>query len=361
MVSLGHELADSNRTHVYACAQFGGSFTGPNKVYAYASPEQYYSPIFAVTRGVNELYVYGGAWGSAIPKPSGPFVAKLNVGDLTQLWRTDLANLNATTSPTGVWNYIGGLNVLADGSLIIVAGSNLYKLNGTSGAVEAELALPTGPSLPYNTDFNGMAGWPDGTLVLKTQTRAPGCSYDGGLPFAIPCPGQSSAPNSVMVIVDSKTMKVRDWTELKGTVASRVAATVYDGKKYAYIGNSSNLFRYIWDGKNITEDISWQPARVTQPGQTNLLANMISDDWVFDFTNCCPPTTTPLSVVSVSQANASKMNRIDPIPLAPGQQSYIPSNSAVDPENNMMYVQDGGANKIVGLKYEPVTGNMTVA
>lgn len=88
---------------------------------------------------------------------------------------------------------------------------------------------------------------------------------------------------------------------------------------------------------------------------------MISGDWVFDFTNCCPPTTTPLSVVSVSQANASKINRIDPIPLEPGQQSYIPSNSAIDPENNMMYVMDGGAGKLVGLKYDPVNGNMSVA
>ena len=346
---------------MYACAHFGGSFTDSNRVYAYSSPVQYYVPIFAVTRGVNELYVYGGAWGNAIPKPSGPFIAKLNVGDLTQLWRTDLANLNATTSPTGVWNYIGGLNVLADGSLVVVVGSNLYKLNGTSGAVEAELALPTGESLPSNTAFNGMAAWPDGTLVLKPQTRAPGCSYDGALPFAIPCPGQSEAPNSVMVVVDSKRMKVLDWTELKGNVASRVAATVYNGNEYAYIGNSSNLFRYIWNGKNITEDTSWQPARITKPGQTNLLANMIAGDWVFDFTNCCPPTKTPLSVVSVSQANANKLNRIDPIPLEPGQQSYIPSNSAVDPENNMMYVMDGGARKIVGLKYDPVRGNMSVA
>ena len=355
------ELADSNRTHVYKCAHFGGSFTGPNKVYAYASPVQYYSPIFAVTRGVNELYVLGGSWGSAIPKPSGQFVAKLNVGDLTQLWRTDLTNLNATTSPTGVWNYIGGLNVLPDGSLAVVAGSNLYKLSGTTGAVEAELALPTGKSLPYNSDFNGMAGWPDGILVLKTQTRAPGCSYDGGLPFAIPCPGQNNAPNSVMDVVDSKTWKVLDTIELKGDVASRVAATVFNGKHYAYIANATSVLRYIWDGKNITEDTSWQPARVTKPGQTNLLANMISGDWVFDFTNCCPPTKTPLSVVAISQANASKMTRIDPIPLEPGQQSYIPSNSAVDPENKMMYVMDGGAGKIVGLKYDPVNGNMSVA
>jgi hypothetical protein len=355
------ELYNSNRTHVYACAQFGGSFTGPNQVFAYASPVQYYSPIFAVTRGVNELYVYGGAWGSGIPQPSGPFVAKLNVGDLTQLWRTDLANLNATTSPTGVWNYIGGLDVLADGSLAVVADSYLYKLNGTTGAVEAVLALPTGPSLSYNTDFNGMAGWPDGTLVLKSQTRAPGCSYNGGLPFAIPCPGQSSAPNSVMDVVDSKTWKVLDSIQLKGTIASRVAATVYNGKDYAYVGNSSNLFRYIWDGKKISLDNSWLPTKIAQSGQGNLLANMISGGWVFDFTNCCPPTKTPLSVVAVSQANAGKMIRINPIPLAPGQQSYIPSDSAVDPVNHMMYVMDGGAGKIVGLKYNPVTGNMSVA
>jgi len=355
------ELADSNRTHVYACASFLGSFTGPNQVYAYASPEHYYSPIFAVTRGTNELYVLAGSWGNLSPKPSGPFVAKLNVGDLTQLWRTDLANLNATTSPTGVWNYIGGLNVLADGSLAVVAGSHLYKLNGTSGAVEAELVLPTGESLPSNTAFNGMAAWPDGTLVLKPQTRAPGCSFDGALPFAIPCPGQSDAPNSVLVVVDSKTWELLDWTEMDGNIASRVAATVYNDTQYAYVGNATNLVRYIWDGQNITLDDSWQPARVTKPGQTNLLANMIADDWVFDFTNCCPPTDTPLSVVAVSQANASKMNRIDPIPLDPGEQSYIPSNSAVDPENDMMYVMDGGAGEIVGLKYDPVTGNMSVA
>jgi hypothetical protein len=57
--------------------------------------------------------------------------------------------------------------VLADGSLAAVSGSYLYKLNGTSGAAEAVLALPTS-RLSYNTDFNGMAGWPDGTLVLKS-------------------------------------------------------------------------------------------------------------------------------------------------------------------------------------------------
>jgi hypothetical protein len=320
-----------------------------------------FSQNLAVTRGTDELYVYGGGWGNAIPKPSGPFVAKLNVGDLTQLWRTDLINLNATTSPTGVWNYIGGLNVLEGGSIAVIANSYLYKLNATTGAVEAQLALPTGNSMPANTNFNGIAAWADGTLVMKSMTRPPGCALDGGLPFAIPCPGIEESPNSVIVVVDSETWKVLDWTELPGDLGSRAAATTYNGNDYAYMVNSTSFFRYIWDGKNITLDSSWRPPQITQTGQTSLLAPMIAGEWVFDFTNGYPPANVSLSVASVSQDNASKMNRINPIPIEPGQQSYISSNSAVDPVNHMMYVMDAGAGKIVGLNYDPITGNMSVA
>ena len=355
------ELHDSNRTHLYACAHFTGSLTDPNKVYAYASPDQYYIPIFAVTKGTDDLYVYGGAWGSAIPKPSGPFVAKLNVGDLTQLWRTDLINLNATTSPTGNWNYIGGLDVLEDGSIAVIANSYLYKLNASTGAVEAQLSLPTGKSMPANTNFNGIAAWADGTLVMKSMNRPPGCTLDGGLPFSVPCPGIESSPNSVIVVVDSQTWKVLDWAELPGDLASRVAATTYNGNDYAYLVNSTSLFRYMWDGQNITLDNSWQPQQLTQTGQTSPLAPMIAGEWVLDYTNGYPPANVSLSAVSVSQTNASKMNRINPIPIEPGQQSYIPSNSAVDPVNHMLYVPDAGVGKLVGLKYDPMTGNMSVA
>ena len=47
------------------------------------------------------------------------------------------------------------------------------------------------------------------------------------------------------------------------------------------------------------------------------------------------------------------MNRINPIPIEARQQSYIPSNSAVEPVNNMMYLMDAGVGKTVGLKYDP--------
>jgi hypothetical protein len=78
------------------------------------------------------------------------------------------------------------------------------------------------------------------------------------------------------------------------------------------------------------------------------------------FNNGYPPAKVPLSAFAVSQANASRISRINPIPLEPGQQSYMPANSAVDPENHMMYVPDGGAGKLTGLKYNPMTGNMSV-
>jgi len=264
-----------------------------------------------------------------------------------------------TTSPTGIWNYIGGLDVLPDGSLAAITNSYLYKINATTGAIENVLALPTGKSSPPNTSYNGLVAWPDGTMVMKSFTRAPGCALGGGLPLLVPCPGQQNAPNSVIVVVNPKTWKVLDWTELNGQLGSRVAATQYHGKDYAYLANATTFIRYVWDGKNIVLDKSWQPKNLAQPGQTGLLAPMIAGDWVFGYDNNFP-AKVPLSSFVISQANASKISRINPIPLQSGQQSYMPSNSAVDLVNHMFYVPDGGAGKLVGLKYNPETGNMSV-
>ena len=74
---LSYEAADMGRSHMYPCAQFTGSLTGPNTVYAYKSTDNYYSGSMIVTRGTNDLYVYGGASG-ATPTPYGSYVAKIN-------------------------------------------------------------------------------------------------------------------------------------------------------------------------------------------------------------------------------------------------------------------------------------------
>jgi hypothetical protein len=192
------------------------------------------------------------------------------------------------------------------------------------------------------------------------MNREPGCDLDGGDPFAVPCPGQSEAPPSVMVVVDPKTWKVIDWMELQENTGARMDSVQYNGKNYAYFSGSTTLYRYIWDGKNLTLDNSWGPVSPLKPNQTGLLAPVVAGEWVFTMTNCCPPSNVPLSVIAVSQANSSKISRIDPIPLEPGQQSMMLSNTPFDAENNLFYASDGGAGKIAAIRYDPTTGNMSV-
>jgi hypothetical protein len=356
------EQYDSGRTKVYGCSQFLGSYTGPNQVYEYASPVQYYEPEVMVTRGINEMYVYGGGFGGppVSPAPSGPYVAKINPGDLSQVWRTYLLNLNATSvGPGNTWMYIGGINVLKDGNIAVITNDYLYKLNGTTGAVEAALTLPSGNSSPPNTSWNGFAAWPVGTLVMKSLTRAPGCNAQAL--NVIYCPTEKNAPNSTVAVVDPKTWKVLDWLELGTMSGSRIAATVYNGKDYAYLGGPSNVYRFFWDGKNITVDKNWSATNLTKPGQTNINAATVAGDWVFVQTNNQPPSKVPMDLILISQANASKISRLtSPMPLAPGQQSYIPANTPMDIQNNMLVGADGGAGKMVGVKFNPVTGNMSV-
>lgn len=56
------EVHDSNRTHLYDCAQLGftGSMSGPNQVFAYSSPQVYVTPYNIVDHGPDELFIYGG-------------------------------------------------------------------------------------------------------------------------------------------------------------------------------------------------------------------------------------------------------------------------------------------------------------
>ena len=48
-------------------------------MYAYRSPERYYTPSMMATRGIDEMYVYGGASYNAVPTPSGSFVARVDL------------------------------------------------------------------------------------------------------------------------------------------------------------------------------------------------------------------------------------------------------------------------------------------
>jgi hypothetical protein len=348
---LPYERGDSNRTGLYECATFTGSFTDPNEVYAYQSPEKYPTPAIMVTRGTNEMYVYGGSQLNSNPLPTSSYVARIEPGTLKELWRTVLININISNPWTGV----GGLESLG-GNLFAITNSYLYKLNGTTGEVEGVLTLPTGASLPNNSYFNGMGGWSDGTLVMKNLARAPGCTLQG-FNAVVECPG----PASTLVAVDSKTFKVLDSIPLEQLIGGRVTATQYEDKDYAYLAGSTNLYRYEWNGQNLTLDESWGPVSYLLPGQTAASACGIMGDWVVCQTNGGPPANVPLSVFAVSQADSSKLTRIEPMPLKPGQVSYIPSLPSFDPPNNRIYAMDPGPGKVAAINLDQNTGNMTLA
>jgi len=349
-----YEQHDSNRTKLYACSQFTGSFTDPNTVYAYKSPDVYYTPAMMVTRGMNEMYVYGGAAGNANPLPSSAFVARIEPGSLKELWRTYLINTNIT----GQWFGVGAIESFG-GDVLAITNTYLYKLNGTTGAVEEILNLPTGKSQPYDAYFNGMSAWPDGTLVMKNLARAPGCKEQGF--FALfNCPNINETPPSAIVVVDPKEFKVLDWIEAEQMIGGRITATQYNGKNYAYLSGSSELYRYEWNGKNIALDKSWGPVPYLLPGQTAASNPGIMGDWVILQTNG-GPSNVPLSIVAISQADARKINRIEPMPLKPGVESNIPSGAALDKENSRIYAMDAGPRKVVGIDIDQKTGKMSLA
>ncbi len=346
------EHGGSERAAVFECAHFGGSYTKPNQVYAYESPTSLGGvPSFVVTREPNEIYVSGGAASLALP---GAVIAKMQSGSLKELWSTPLANNNVT----GNWLITGATNFPADGSIAVSQGQYLYKVNASTGAIENEVSLPTGKSPPSDSNFDGMNAFADGTLVLKTQNRVAGCT-NPGYEF-IYCPNQSKAAPSVVVAVDPKTLKILDWKQLPEMIAARNTVTQFHGKDYVYLFGTSKAFRYEWNGKNLTLDNTWGPVPYLLPGQTSATAPAIMGDWVIGLTNGAAPSNASLSVVAISQADPSKIARIEPIPLQSGQKSFIPSMMSVDLPNNRIYAMDYLPGKVVAINFTQ-DGKMSVA
>jgi hypothetical protein len=352
------EHHDSARTELYPCSQFPGSYTGPNNVYAYPSSDTWYSPFSMATRGIDEMYIYGGANGDAKPPALQPYVSRVEPGTLDEEWRTYLSNVNVTDD----FSLSGAVYTLPDGSLGATAGHQLFKLNATTGAIEAAVTLPTGDNPPSDSGFNGFSIFPgDGNIILKSFNRPAGCALNGYSAAAYKCPGAPASANpSVLSVVDPNTWKVLGWVQATENSAGRITASEFNGKNYAYFAGTSNVFRYVWDGNNITLDETWGPVPYLKPGQTIAGAVMILDDWMILTTNG-NPSNVPMSVVAISQENSSKVTTLDPIPLEPGQQSTYYAHGAVDPENDRIYAMDAGVHKAFAVDIDPSTGNMSVA
>lgn len=81
--------------------------------------------------------------------------------------------------------------------------------------------------------------------------------------------------------------------------------------------------------------------------------------YVVAMTNGGAPTSTPMSVIAVSQANAKKVANLQPFASSGAKNSFIPSMVSVDPQNSRMYVMDAGAGKLAGVNLH--NGKLSVA
>lgn len=338
-----YEHADSERTTLFPCARFPGSMTGANVVEPGSQVGGYYTPFNLATRRPNEMYVYFGGTGNATPPALQTYVAKLQTGTPGQVWRTPLSDATQNNE----LHLSGAVDVLANGDLVAISDHTLYKLNGDTGQILAKNDMPTGLSEPNNSAFNGISAFPDGTIIARSMNRPPGCTKNGYPAAASPppagCPGAPySAPGSVLVAVHPKNLKVLNWIQMSQNIAGRVTTTVFHGHRYIYVTGYTQVYRYEWDGTKITQDAGWGPVTYTTPGQGPAGAPVVMNDWVVLSTNG-NPSTTPLSVVAISQADAGKVARIEPNPtVQPGQVSYYYAKVSADPDNNRIYVMDAG-------------------
>ncbi|MEU8515097.1 hypothetical protein AB0C76_26425 [Kitasatospora sp. NPDC048722] len=346
------EVHDSNRTHLYACAHFAGA-PSDNQVYAYASQQVYATPYNIVDRGPDELYVYGGGYGDN-PAASGSFVSRVEPGTFNEVWRRVLINTNATDE----WDYPGVLNVLADGSLVVVYGYHIARIDPATGAVLARTTLPTGDSAPRDTAYNGYDALPDGTIVAKTVNRQPGCTEQGFSAF-LNCPDPTAVPPSIMVAIDPKSLQVLSQVTLPEMMGGRITTSTLNGTQEIYLPGATKLYRYAYLNNAFAPDPTWGPVSYLKDGQTAASAMAVINDYVVAMTNGGKPTPTPMSVVAVSQSDSTKVANVQPFANSGSKNSFIPSMVSVDPGNNRVYAMDAGAGKLAGIDLS--NGTLSVA
>ncbi|MGH2885871.1 MAG: hypothetical protein ACRDPA_24790, partial [Solirubrobacteraceae bacterium] len=184
-----------------------------------------------------------------------------------------------------------------------------------------------------------------GTIIAKTVNRQKGCTENGFSAF-LQCPNPTDVPPSVMVAIDPKTLRVISQITLPEMIGGRVTTAVYNNHDYIYLPGTSKLYRYVFANGKLQADPTWGPVPYLKSGQTAGSAMAVMGDYVVAMTNGGSPTSTPMSVVAVSQADASKVANLEPFANSGAKNSFIPSMVSVDPASHLIFVMDAGAGKI---------------
>jgi len=353
----GAELTDAQRSGLFTCATFTGSFSGANKVYAWRSEDGYQGASYLNNRKPGELYITGGDFPPVSgPIPAGPFIAKADATTGRQIWRTYLDNGNAS----GAWIANTNLNILPNGRIVTAWANKVVLLDGDTGLVLKQNTLPTGPTPIADANFKHLTIAPDGTVILKDQTRPTGCTLQGTMAILKCAMEGMKQGTSQMVAVHPEPMDVLDSIALPEPATVPHIITMFEGRIAIYVGVNSGALRYFWDPatKKLSQDTSWV-ASPMQKGQTTSDAPSLIGDWIVLQTNGIGSETVASSIVAVSQKDPTKTKVIFPFgALKPGEWSFAPPKPQTDPENSMIYSADMGVGKVAGIRLDQASGEM---
>ncbi|MCB0726506.1 MAG: PQQ-binding-like beta-propeller repeat protein [Ignavibacteriae bacterium] len=353
------EIADGQRSGIFPNASFTGSFTEENQVFAYRSEDIYEDTAYIINREPGEIYIVGGESPPMKGKlPAGPYIAKADAATGKQIWRTYLDNGNIS----GRWIANANLNIHENGYIIFAWANQLVKVDPDTGRVLKQNSIPTGDTPIIDANFKHVTFAPDGTVILKDQTRPTGCTYQGTMAVVKGKMEGLKQTNSHLVAADPDTLEILDHISLPEPATAPHIVTMFEGKIAIYMGVDSGALRCFWDGKKkkLTLDPSWV-IKPLKEGQSACDAPSILGDWIILQTNGIGSDTVASSVVAVSQKDPSKMKVIFPFgDLKKGHWSFAPPKATADPDNNLIYSADMGMKKVACISIDPKSGEMEV-
>ncbi len=353
----GAEISGAERSGCFPYASFTGSFTEPNTVYAWKSEDGYQGTTFLCGREPGELFLCGGnlpkAKGPAYP---GPYVARVDATTGKQIWRTYVENANAS----GNWIGVNNLNILADGTIVTAWSNQIAILDADTGRIIRTGTLPSGEAPPGDSHFKHLTVAPDGTLILKNQTRAEGVTDQGTMAMLKGIRKGMKMPPSVFVAVDGQTLEVLDTVQLPELAATPHGITMFGDRIAIYACATDSAYRVFWDpkSKKLSLDESWQGSYLSE-GQSTGDAPGIMGDWIVIQTNGIG-AKVPSSVIAINIHDYERKTSIVPFgPLKKTQMSLAPPKTCIDIENGMLYSADAGVGRVAGIRLDQATGEMT--
>lgn len=350
------EIGNGERSGLFPCATFTGSFTEPNEVFAWKSEEKYESCTYINNRKPGELFIVGGDYPPLEGVvPSGPYVAKADATTGKQIWRTYLENANVS----GRWIGNPNLNLHENGSLIISWTNQIVKIDPETGLILKHNILPNGPAPVEDVNFKHMTIAPEGTLIIKNQNRPTGSKQQGTMAIIRGMMEGMTQPNSNLLAVDPITLEVIDELALEESSSVPHVITMYQDKIAIYIGADKKIYRYFWDpiAKKLSKD-TWEVTAMME-GQTSAAAPSIIGEWVVAQTNGGGSETIASTIVVTHRDDPSRSNHIFPFgQLKEGEWSFCMPKPITDPENNMIYSADMGMKKVAGIKLDQKTGEL---